>query len=316
LLTSAPNNPKWHSRLFRGIIWLHVRLAFAMPGWHRASLRAYRDSLGGTLPRPGPGGILLSACDERYYHLYGRTLLCSLEQQNQRQRVHLHLYAPSPAILADIESLRQRFSHAEVSYTIDSCLLARGQPFPVMYYASARFLLASALLEEVGDPLLCVDVDAIARGPVWEAYESLRSSGDVGLIFRDEAKRHWRKILASAVGLNPSGGARTFCSAVARAQLSLFRYKPRYHIDQIVLYYASQVAATRGVTAFFDIPKKFSDFEFHPDSIIWTAKGHRKAGAAFQERKRGIDAAFSGERGGGGGLDAAGGESGKCDGGN
>lgn len=265
-------------------------MALAKPDWHQDSLKTFRDSLGGSLPQPGKGGVILAACNDLYYTDFAGTLLCSLERQKQKQRIHLHLYEPSPATLAHIERLKQGFAYAEVSYTIDPCTLAKDQPYPIMYYASARFLLASILLEETGSPVLCVDVDAMANQPVWEAYESWRAKGDVGLIFRDKAKLPWRKILASAVGFNASEGGKAYCSVVARALLSLLKYKPRYHLDQIVLHYAAQ--ALRGKTSFFEMPLRFSDYEFRPDSIIWTAKGGRKAADAFQERKHVIDTAF------------------------
>ena len=148
------------------------------------------------------------------------------------------------------------------------------------------------LLAETGSPVLCVDVDAMANQPVWEAYESWRAKGDVGLIFRDKAKHPWRKILASAVGINASEGGKRYCSGVARALLSLLCYKPRYHLDQIVLHYAATIARKQQQATFFEMPLRFSDYEFHPDSIIWTAKGGRKAADAFQDRKLSIDAAY------------------------
>jgi hypothetical protein len=260
-----------------------------MRKWQSKKLQAYVDGLGGALPNPGPGGILLTACDDLYYVRYARTLLFSLEQQRSRQRMHVHLYAPGPETLADIDRLRLNFRHADVTYTIDSCELARGQPFPVMYYATARFLLASLLLERLRSPVLCLDVDAIVMRPVWDAYEPLQKAGDVGLIFRDHLKQPWRKILASAVGFNDTAGGRAFCSAVARALLSLLAYRPRYHIDQTMLHYASEAASRQEMATFFEIPMKFSDYEFRPESVIWTAKGRRKISPAFLERKNEID---------------------------
>jgi hypothetical protein len=285
-------NPKFHSRLFRGIIWLHVRLALARPAWHRDTLNVFRGSLGGALPKAGPGGIILAACNDLYYDKFAKTLLYSLERLQQKQRVHLHLYEPCAATLSHIECLKQAFACAEISYTIDPCLLAKDQPYQINYYALARFPLVSILLEETGSPVLCVDVDAIAIQPVWQAYESWRTKGDVGLIFRDNVTRPWRRILASAVGFNPTSGGKAYCSTVARALLSLLRRKSRYHLDQIVLHYAAQASRSAGQATFFEMPLHFSDFEFHPDSIIWTAKGRRKAADAFQDRKQVIDAAF------------------------
>lgn len=216
-MSSTTSHPKSHSLLFRGLIWLHVRLALAKkPEWHRNTLQTFRDSLGGGLPKPGTGGVILAACNDLYYNDFAGSLLCSLEKQHHKQRVHLHLYEPGAETLAHIERLRLAFTHIELSYTVDPCLLAKDQPYPIMYYASARFLMASLILEEVGSPVLCIDVDAMANQPVWLAYESWRAKGDVGLIFRDKAKLPWRRILASAVGFNATAGGKRYCSTVAR----------------------------------------------------------------------------------------------------
>lgn len=292
-MASTDQHPKSHSWLFRAIIWLHVRQALVKPDWHQDSLLAFRDNLGGKLPEPGEGGVILAACNDLYFDLFASTLLCSIEHQQTNQRVHLHLYDPAHTTLDHIHRLQAGFRFAQVTYTIDDCRLAKNQPYPIMYFASARFLVASLILAKTGSPILCIDVDAMANQPVWPALASWLVKGDVGLIFRNKAKRPWRKILASAVGLNASTGSQAYCSAVARALLSLLRYRPRYHLDQIVLHYAAELARQQNRTRFYDMPLTFSDYEFRPDSIIWTAKGGRKAADTFQQRKLELDAAYT-----------------------
>lgn len=304
---SAKSQSKSHSLLFQGIIWLHVALALKRPQWQAGLLQAFRASLGGSLPAPGSGSLLLAACNDLYFDRFAKTLLYSLELQARQalaqtpsaqaqpaslQRVHLHLYLPSQATLACIGQLQQSCNHIAITYTVDPCDLARDLPDPVMYFAAGRFLLASLLLEETGSPILCIDVDAMAIRPLAAAYEPLRTQGDIGLIFRPKAKLPWRRILASAVGFNPTAAGKRYSSAMARAMASLMRYKPTYHLDQIVLHYGARATQRSASVSFFDMPLSFSDYTFDPASVIWTAKGGRKHADAFQQRKQDIDAAF------------------------
>lgn len=266
---------------------MHVAFAWANLDRGTELLQRFRTSLSGKLPEPGPGGILMAACNDLYYERFGRSLLQSIELQGERQRIHLHLYQPGEAVLAEMASLQQQCQSAIITWTIDPCLLMERLPNPIIYFATARFWLAHVLLEEVGSPLLCIDVDSMAIRPLWPPYESLRQSGDIGLIFRPKAKLPWRRILASAVGFNPTTAGRNYCSVVARAMADLLvRYRPAYHLDQVVLHHAARSTRSNDQVSFFDIPLTFSDYKFDPASVIWTAKGGRKEADAFQQRQQ------------------------------
>lgn len=278
----------------RAIIWWHVRRALTQPNWQADTLQAFGNHLGGQLPQTGEGGVVLAACNDLYFDRFARSLLCSIEQQGHAQRVHLHLYEPAPSTLTCLQRLQASFQYAQLSWTVDDVRLAKDQPYPIMYYASARFLVASLILARTGSPVLCIDVDAMAHQPVWPAAAPVLAQGDVGLIFRPTAKLPWRRILASAVGLAATPGSQAYCSGVARALLSLLRYRPRYHLDQIVLHYAAKLARQQGHIRFYDMPLAFSDYEFHDESILWTAKGGRKGAEPFRQKQQQVEARFAG----------------------
>lgn len=292
-VSDTANLPKSHSLLMRAIIWLHVRRALKQPAWHQDSLQAFAAHLGGQLPEAGEGGVILAACNDLYFERFARSLLCSIEQQGQPQRVHLHLYQPNQTTLDTLHRLQTGFQCARISYTVDDCRLAQQQPYPIMYYASARFLVASLILAQTGSPVLCIDVDTLAHHPVWPAAAPVLTQGDVGLIFRPTAKLPWRRILASAVGLAATPGGQAYCSTVARALLSLLRYRPRYHLDQIVLHYAAELAQQHSTARFYAMPLAFSDYEFHADSTLWTAKGGRKGAEPFQQKQQQVEIDFA-----------------------
>ncbi len=57
--------------------------------------------------------------------------------------------------------------------------------------------------------------------------------------------------------------------------------KPEFHVDQMVIHYvdrAFQLSSRR--LRVFPLTQGFADWEFLPDSYIWSAKGARKLGFA------------------------------------
>lgn len=297
-LNAAEDQPeiiesKRHSLIYRFIIRSHVARAFSDPHWNAEPIRHFFAGLQGSIPERGAGGIILAACTNLYYSSFAITLLLSLERQKTLQAVHLHLYRPSEATLAHIGRLRDGLQYVDLSWTIDQCELAQGLTYHTIYYASARLLIAAMLVETTHCPILCIDVDGIAVRPVWPQYAHAADQGDVGLIIRRAAKP-WRKILASAVGVNPTPAGSRFISAAGRALCALYLRRPRYHLDQIVLHYAAlQNARLPGKAQVFNMPRELSDHDFGQDAVIWTAKGWKaKTSDLYLSAKRDVDADF------------------------
>ncbi|MCB8837076.1 hypothetical protein [Aurantimonas sp. VKM B-3413] len=285
---------KRHSLLWRYRIARRIRKALKDPEWAASEAARFRSDLSGDLPAlpasSGPG-VVLAACDDLYYHSFGPTLARSIERHGVEQPMHLHLCAPSAATLADIERLSNSLRHVRLTWTWDRGTLAEGLPFRSIYLASARFLIAPVVLESCRAPVLCLDIDAIANKPIWKHYELARAGTDVVVIQRREETSDSRRVRAGAFGLNPTPDGLRFGAALAGSLSAILPLRPRYHLDQIVIYYLMKELARSDSIRIKDMPPALSDFGFEKDAVIWMAKGWKmKNSPLFKDAQREVDA--------------------------
>ncbi|QIE56872.1 hypothetical protein G5B40_16370 [Pikeienuella piscinae] len=223
----------------------------------------------------------MAACDETYYWKFGAAFLDSIRSTGGFDHVHLHLYWPSDRVIADLDV---RARDMALTWTVDRNDVPSDAASSIIYMAATRFVVAHFIVER-GCSVFITDIDSIANRPIWPAVEDA-SSGGVGLYFRPEMRKPWRKVLASGVIIHPTIRGRHFAHVMARSTLMALADAPAYHVDQTLLYYASRRCAAQ----YFQVPRILSDYEFRPDSVIWTAKGPtRKQSAAFriaQDRAR------------------------------
>lgn len=285
---------KHHSRIHRFRIWRRACKAVADPQWGAKAFETFRDSVSGTFPAPSGEGVVLGACNELYYWKFAVTLLLSLEQHERGVQVHLHLCSPSAELLAHVVVLARSLQQIKLTWTTDDGRLAGPLEYPTVYLAAVRFMVAQLLMEHTRSPILCLDVDAIAVKPVWPAYAAVQGLGDVALIVRADKKHPTRKILASAVGYNPTPAGLKFVSSVARAIASVFEIRPIYHVDQILIFYVMREMVKQEALAVASMPIALADFSFHPDSVIWMPKGWAlKNSSQYADAKQAVDACFA-----------------------
>ena len=100
---------------------------------------------------------------------------------------------------------------------------------------------------------------------------------DVNLFLRLKAPNEWSKVLAAAVICGPTALGRRFLRDVSAAVVYHLRNGPKYHIDQLILYFVWKwyTSEEQGFSA-GTLTKSFSDWEFHDQSLVWHAKGPRK----------------------------------------
>ncbi|NDW06408.1 hypothetical protein [Jiella pacifica] len=284
---------KRHSLFWRYRIRRRVRRALRDPDWALRRAEAFRRDVGGDLPKPSSQGIVLAACDDLYYHSFAPTLVRSIERHGVTQPVHLHLCAPRPETLADVAELSRSLRHVALSWTWDSGALAEGLPYRSIYLASARFLIAPLILESTGTAVLCVDVDAIANKPIWEHYAPVRAAADIVVIQRRDETSDSRRVRAGAFGMNPTPKGRRFAAALIGSLAATMPLKPRYHLDQIVIYYLMREFERVGSLAAADMPPELSDFGFEPETVIWMAKGWKmKSSSLFKDAQSNVEASF------------------------
>lgn len=230
--------------------------------------------LEGDLPdRNDPAPVLLAACDERYFRQFGKQLAASCLRLSPATRVHLHLVEPSAETLAALPSVlaqygpRLTISHEDGSRS----------PYPEpskFYYTAARFAVAARLRNLISAPLLVVDVDGLVVNDMSPGFAEL-APYDVGLLLRPEFGANYRKVLAGALYLGNSGAAADFANRLADAIALALESKPRFHVDQLILWFALQHARARDLKL-KPLDPRWIDYEFSRESFIWTTKGARK----------------------------------------
>jgi hypothetical protein len=231
----------------------------------------------GTLPDVNEASPILLACgDEIYFYRFARQLALTMKEHSPSTRFHLHLFEPSALCVADAQMLEARIGkQLSISYETGK-RNPYGRPH-IVFFAAGRFAIARYLIERNHAPVMVIDIDGRVRRDLTDAFDALKHH-DVGVVWRRAQYRPWRTILACAVFLNTTEPARLFAARLAEAlRLSLMK-QPAYHVDQTTLHYLLHyysfhhlrlTAANLGLT--------WCDHQFREGSLIWSAKGKRKA---------------------------------------
>ncbi len=287
---------KWHPAWTRFRLRWRTERAAAKLERYAPAYRAFRDDVRGEFPKDARQGCLVAACNDYYYWNFAITMLHSIERHGRTEFFHLHLCEPSPQTQEHVRKLAASLKHVRLSWTADSGKLAQTLVYPTIYYASVRFLIADLVMEASGGPVLCLDIDGIAVRPIWPAFDAERGKADVVLIKRDSPKDVGRRILASALGIEPTEKGGHFARALARSIAAALQLKPLYHVDQTVIHYLTDRMERRHGLQVSQMPKALADFDFNEDAVIWTAKGwQRKKSDVYAQAMRAIEEQFPDE---------------------
>ena len=223
-------------------------------------------------PRP----VVVAACDEAYYERFGQHLALSSAAQSPDTRIHLHLYAPSADCLRAADTLKQR---CKGLLTVSSEGLERN-PFETprsFYYASGRFAVASRMRGSIAAPILMVDADGLVANSLAEGFAGL-AGVEAAYILQPENDALYRKILASAIYLGTTGDKTVeFFTRLSDAIGLALAQGGQYHVDQIGIHHALEWCKRNDWGPRIDhLDLEWSDYEFRPESLIWSTKGARK----------------------------------------
>lgn len=250
---------------------------------------------------PPSGFYLYAACDEHYFDQYATSFVTST-RANAGCSVHLHVFNPRPDQIDrfgvvdgvsisfehisehQFDAAAQRWQSQDLD-AVQQTQLARTRQAMIKghdrdiqqrmlrtYYACARFW---RLQELRSLPVFAMDVDAVIRGDVG----SVRDIDDV-VIHRVQGKK--ARYLAGGIYLADSPRAWQFLDAYAQSLRAFFLQDYVYWgIDQ------DQLEITAPDYRPAQLPSAFIDWDMHPSSLVWTAKGTRKESPIFvSERDR------------------------------
>lgn len=230
------------------------------------------------LPSPAPWAeaplLLLTACDQSYLP-HALALVRSLDALSPGVHVMLHLLNPDEASLALVEKQAREVEATRLYLSTENIALPAGAS-ETAYFASARFLRMAELLERRNAPVLALDADALAVGPVTLDFSD-KPETEVCLRQREVAdpdSRHL-SVAAGAVWARSTPRSRAFFRAVADDLIEAFANgSATWFVDQQVL--ARHVDAGTADAKVRNLKTKFADWEFGDDAVFWMGKGDRK----------------------------------------
>jgi len=245
--------------------------------------------------------FIYAACDTGYFDDFGHELISSI-RTNAREHLHLHIFNPTAAQLdycANQPNVSVTYEYAgpELFDTaankwtpvptdelrksqLDRTVNAMGkgndtslhQRMQKTYYACARFIRLAELAKN--RRFMSMDVDALVRKP-------LPKLGTEHDFYLHKITGRKARILAGGMYVHPQGRSQEFLNEYAQSLASSLQNDYIYWgldqdiLDQIVPKYNSG-----------HLPMTLIDWDMHPDSVIWTAKGTRKDAPKFVNEKQ------------------------------
>jgi len=279
---------KRHSRWQRFRIGARCLRAVRDAAYFRAERDAFLAGL--SFPREiATEGVVLLACNGFYYRSFARGMLLSFEKVAAPQSVHLHISGADQETVEDVRRLADKFHHLALSLTTDDASIAHSLPYQSVYFTALRFIVLHGVLTTTGRPVLCLDVDGIARKPLWPTVAAALDGSDAALIRRDE-KQPWRKVRAGAAAFAPTRQGLNFTDALSRALLANLSKLPRYHVDQITLHHVSEAMTRKDGLTVAPLTTSLSSPELDCDPLVWTAQSWRmKNSEEYQRMLRSIE---------------------------
>jgi hypothetical protein len=241
--------------------------------------------------------FIYAACDSEYFDAFGKTFVQSTAA-NSDHLMHVHLYNPrldqiaycdgvknltytyeyvtADLFTAAVQNLESTSNtvHLERSLTAmrksnDANLAVRIQK---TYYACARFVRLWEMIAPDAQ-VLAVDSDAVIRSKV-----PALTGQDFYIHYITGNKARY---LAGGVMLSGRPAGYQFISEYAQELLK--------HINCDCLYWSLDQDVLDPIVPRYswgNLPKSYIDWDMHPDSYIWTAKGQRKDRPTFINEQR------------------------------
>ena len=231
---------------------------------------AFEARLRGTLPAAGP--TVLAACDPLYFERFAEPFLRSLEAAGGTAGIHLHVVAEDDAIARELEGWRADSPRLSWTMEADSDAVD-ALAFRTVYHTAARFLVAPTVRSGTGAPVLCLDIDSLARRDVWAPIEAGLGSRDLLIAERPERKQATRRTLAGTVAFGATERGGLFCERLGRALRLGLGLDPLYHLDQIMLTYLIERMRRGEGLEVAPVPEAFLTFDEGAVAALWSAKG-------------------------------------------
>jgi len=218
---------------------------------------------------------MLSAVDKGYVG-HAIALARSLDVHAPGHHLLIHLVNPDADSLARLHACAGSLHKLRLHVSTEKVRLP-SEASKAAYYASARFLLMAELLAATDAvPILALDADALAVGPLTLDFSD-KPETEICLRQRRNgavASRHF-DVAAGAVWARPTPRAQQFMQAVASDLEAAFASgRAQWFVDQEVL--GRHVEAATAQAKVRNLKSKFADWNMGEDAVFWMGKGDRK----------------------------------------
>ena len=204
------------------------------------------------------GDVIFASCDSIYFNNFGIPLLYSANEHGNN--LHLHVINPTKQ---DIDLLFRLRIEKNFTFTYEENNINNRE-----YYSCNRFMVAHEFLS-TADKLLIIDTDCL----VMDRLEF--PDAHLGLFLRDPLpgtigwENEGTHVAAGMVLLSKE--AKHFAKDLSTA---LYEHELIWFLDQVMLWRLYN--EYKQVLDFHLFTEKDMDWEFLPDTKIWTGKGPRK----------------------------------------
>lgn len=206
---------------------------------------------------------LCTVCDSVYFKEFAPALINSVEKLNETKLIVV--------VINPTEENKEFISNQSYKNT-EFHTIADNRTHK-SFYASARFIFSEALLSNLDvDGLFFIDTDCLVL------KEMEFPSSDYALFLRDPLpgttglEKEGTNVAAGAVYIDKNGI--DFARQVGQTLNTI--KENIWFIDQVILWRTHNHFKENSDLSFEQIDKKYIDWEFVDDSVIWTGKGQRK----------------------------------------
>lgn len=213
---------------------------------------------------------VFAACDEKYFIEHASCFIYSASQAGKN--VHIHVVNPTLEVFALASVLSSLFFNdcssencIKATFTFNDAEMPEDKEQRKTIYSCLRFLMLPELLKSA-KKILCLDIDSIIMKPFNFPKKPIG--------YFPRGAKPWKKISEHQM---VAAGAVYFTEKqieYADELKNIINKAPlKWYADQIALHSVID-NIPKELLASFD--KRFMDWQFRNDTIIWTGKGYRK----------------------------------------
>jgi hypothetical protein len=222
-----------------------------------------------------PKNIVFASCDRKYFLEHGEAFVTSAYMNGETP--HIHIQSEKREDVRELEKkITEKFPSFRLHYFDYRSRYDRAESRSC--FAIGRFIFGQQLHH---NNLLILDIDSFIRKPInWSDFSKI----DYSLFFRDPLPGTigWEKegthVAAGAVYVSH----RSRLLEITMNEINIHPSLP-WFVDQRALHRAH--LRLKDEENYCQMPKTYIDWEFSPDSIIWTGKGQRKKSEVYLNEK-------------------------------